>query len=218
VASQILKQKGIVTGAHILSINGIYDNSFDPVAINNELLETVKDRYLPLINQDVEDDMRNAIKKASENLDSVGGIIECAAVNVPVGIGSPMFDGLENRISQIVFGVPAVKGIEFGNGFDCAEITGKENNDEFYMNNGDIRTRTNNHGGILGGISSGMPVIFRVAIKPTPSIAQAQNTVDYTTKTDEVLNIKGRHDPCIVPRAVPCIEAAMNIALLSFLV
>ena len=218
VASQILKQKGITTGAHILSINGISDDSFNPVMVNSELLETVKGRYLPLINQGTENDMRNAIRKASETLDSVGGIIECAATNVPVGIGSPMFDGLENRISQLVFGVPAVKGIEFGNGFTCANITGKENNDEFYMDNDIIRTRTNNHGGILGGISSGMPIIFRVAIKPTPSIAQAQNTVDYTTKTDEVLNIKGRHDPCIVPRAVPCIEAAMNIALLSFLV
>lgn len=218
VAGQILKQKGITTGAHILSINGIYDNRFDPVNVNSELLEQVKERYLPLINQNVEEEMRTAIKKASDELNSVGGIIECVATNVPVGIGSPMFDGLENRISQLVFGIPAVKGIEFGNGFDCAKITGKENNDEFYIHGNEILTKTNNHGGILGGISSGMPIIFRVAVKPTPSIAQAQNTVDYTTKTNEILNIKGRHDPCIVPRAVPCVESALNIALLSFLV
>ena len=134
----------------------------------------------------------------------------------PAGFGSPIFDGIENRISQLVFGIPAIKGIEFGAGFKAAEMNGSENNDEFYAENGEIKTRTNNAGGILGGISNGMPIIFRVAVKPTPSIARSQNTVNFIKKENAVMEIKGRHDPCIVPRAVPCVEAAMNIALMSY--
>ncbi|NLJ16879.1 MAG: chorismate synthase, partial [Clostridiales bacterium] len=153
-----------------------------------------------------------------EELDSLGGIVECAAVGVPVGIGSPIFDGLENVISQLVFGIPAVRGIEFGLGFDATLLKGSQHNDEFYMDNASVKTRTNNHGGILGGISSGMPILFRVPFKPTASILLPQDTVDYVKKTDEKLEIKGRHDPCIVPRAVPCVESALNIALLSALV
>ena len=186
--------------------------------MNAEQLKQVRNRYLPLINASVEQQMRDIISSASANLDSVGGVIEYAAVGLPAGIGSPMFDGIENRISQIVFGVPAVKGIEFGAGFDVADMFGSQNNDEFCIENGEIRTRTNNHGGILGGITSGMPIIFRVAMKPTPSISRPQQTVDYTTMTEETLAIKGRHDPCIVPRAVPCIESAANLAILSYLI
>ena len=156
------------------------------------------------------------IEKAGKCLDSVGGIIECASINVPAGIGSPIFEGLENSIASLVFGIPAVKGIEFGVGFNCAKMLGSENNDEFYVDErGHVVTRSNNHGGILGGISSGMPITLRVAFKPTPSIAQPQDTVDYSSLTNETINIKGRHDPCVVPRAVPCVEAAVNIALLS---
>ena len=156
------------------------------------------------------------IAKARESLDSLGGIIECVVTNVPAGIGSPIFDGLENSIAQLMFGIPAVKGIEFGAGFQVANMLGSQNNDEFYVNDhGHVLTKTNNHGGILGGISSGMPIVFRVAFKPTPSIAQPQHTVDYSNLTNETLEIKGRHDPCVVPRAVPCVEAAANIAILS---
>ena len=194
------------------------DEHFDPVNVNAEQLKQVRSRYLPLINANVEQQMRDIISNASANLDSVGGIIEYAAVGLPAGIGSPMFDGIENRISQIVFGVPAVKGIEFGAGFDVANMFGSQNNDEFCIENSEIRTRTNNHGGILGGITSGMPIIFRAAVKPTPSISCPQQTIDYTTMTEETLNIKGRHDPCIVPRAVPCIESAANIAILSYFI
>ena len=165
-----------------------------------------------------EQQMRELILSARNNLDSVGGIVECAAVGFPAGIGSPMMDGLENIISRLVFSIPAVKGIEFGNGFDCANLFGSENNDEFALQNGKVVTKTNNHGGILGGISSGMPIIFRVAFKPTPSISRPQKSVDFKTMTEEELIIKGRHDPCIVPRAVPCIESALNIALLSALI
>ena len=218
VASQILESKGVTTGAHILSIMNSSDKRFDPVNVNAEQLKQVRNRYLPLINAEVETEMRDIIKNASSNLDSVGGIIEYAAVGLHAGIGSPMFDGIENRISQLVFGVPAVKGIEFGAGFNVANMFGSQNNDEFCIEDGNIKTRTNNHGGILGGITSGMPVIFRAAVKPTPSIAQSQQTVDYITMTEETLNIKGRHDPCIVPRAVPCIESAANLAILSYLI
>ena len=218
VADQILLQKGIVTGAHIKAIGEVKDQSFDPVNVDKEQLLRVRSRYLPLIDTANDQLMRNVITGAFNNLDSVGGIIECCTLGMPVGVGSPMFDGLENRISQLVFGVPAVKGIEFGVGFEAAALFGSENNDEFYIDHKEIKTRTNNHGGILGGISSGMPIILRVAIKPTPSISRPQNTVDYTTMTEEVLQIKGRHDPCIVPRAVPCIESAVNLALLSFLI
>ncbi|MGN1339565.1 MAG: chorismate synthase [Oscillospiraceae bacterium] len=217
VCAQILKQHGITTGAHIRSIKGISDESFHPVNLTAEQLEAVKSRSFPVISDEAEQKMRAEILAARDNLDSVGGIVECAAVGFPAGIGSPMMDGLENIISRLVFAIPAVKGIEFGNGFGCADIFGSENNDEFALKDGKVVTLTNNHGGILGGISSGMPIIFRAAFKPTPSISRPQNSVDFKDMTEQELIIKGRHDPCVVPRAVPCVEAAMNIALVSAL-
>ena len=162
--------------------------------------------------------MRVEIEKARLDMDSVGGIIECAAVGFPAGVGSPIYDGLENVISGIVFSIPAVKGIEFGLGFEAARLFGSQNNDAFYNDGGTVKTRTNHHGGILGGISSGMPIIFRAAFKPTPSIGKEQDTVSFVTGEEQKLSVKGRHDPCIVPRAVPCVEAAMAIALLSQLI
>lgn len=159
------------------------------------------------------EDPFSAIEEASRLGDSVGGIIECTVSGLPAGIGEPMFEGLENKIAQAVFAVPAVKGIEFGRGFEAARLCGSENNDEFYFDGDEVKTRTNNHGGILGGISSGMPVVFRAAIKPTPSISIEQNSISYSKKENAVLSVKGRHDPCIVPRAVPCIEAAAAIAI-----
>lgn len=216
VCGQILQRKGIYTGGHIYALGKEQDDPFDPINVNEALLNQVKTRYLPLINQEKDAKMREIIEKARENKDSVGGIIECAAVGVPAGIGSPIFDGIENRISQLVFAIPAVKGIEFGAGFKSASLFGSQNNDEFFIDNNNIKTKTNNAGGILGGISNGMPIVFRAAVKPTPSIAKPQNTVDYVKKENSVIEIKGRHDPCIVPRAVPCLEAALNIALLSY--
>ncbi|MCM1298139.1 MAG: chorismate synthase [Firmicutes bacterium] len=216
VCGQILENRGITTGAHILRIFDIKDEKFDPVSISKDQLSEIKSKSFPLIDSGKEEEIKAKILQTRNELNSVGGIIECAAVGVPAGIGSPMFDGLENRIAQAVFGIPAVKGIEFGAGFNSAFMTGKENNDEFYLDDNVIKTVTNNHGGILGGISSGMPIVFRTAIKPTPSIAQPQNTVDYVKMTESVLQIKGRHDPCIVPRAVPCVEAALNIVLMSY--
>ena len=217
VCGQILEHRGITTGAHIERIKNICDERFDDVNVTAEQLNKVKKGF-PVISCVVEEKMREVINSARNSLDSVGGIVECAAVGFPAGIGSPMMDGLENIISQLVFSIPAVKGIEFGNGFSCADIFGSENNDEFCIANGKIVTKTNNHGGILGGISSGMPIIFRTAFKPTPSISRPQKSVDFKAITETELVIKGRHDPCVVIRAVPCVEAAMKIALLSALV
>ncbi len=218
VCGQILEQKGIYSGAHILSIGDVWDENFDDINVSKDILDSVKAKDFPLINSEMEEHMKNKVKEASEKLDSVGGRIECAVIGLKAGVGSPMFDGIENRISQIVFGIPAVKGIEFGAGFDFADMNGSEANDCFTTDGKEIRTVTNNNGGILGGISDGMPIIFTAAIKPTPSIAQPQQTVDYIKMENTTLEIKGRHDACIVPRAVPVVEAAANIAILSFLI
>lgn len=217
VCAQILERRGITVGAHIKSIKDVKDESFDPVKVTAEQLNSVKRRSFPVLSDKAEQKMRELINSARMDLNSVGGIIECAAVGFPAGVGSPMLDGLENIISRLVFAIPAVKGIEFGNGFGCTDLLGSENNDEFCIIDGKIVTKTNNHGGILGGISSGMPIIFRAAFKPTPSISRPQNTVDFKENRETELVIKGRHDPCVVPRAVPCVESAMNIALLSAL-
>ncbi len=216
IAGQILERRGIYTGAHIAEIHKIKDDCFDPITTTRDDIINLRQKGFPVLNDAKGKRMKSDIVKAAQANDSVGGIIECISVNVPAGIGSPIFDGLENSIAQLVFGIPAVKGIEFGVGFNCARMLGSENNDEFYVNQqGHVVTRSNNHGGILGGISSGMPITLRVAMKPTPSIGRPQETVDMTTLKSETLTVSGRHDPCVVPRAVPCVEAAVNIALLS---
>ena len=190
LALQLLEKEGVSVSARILSIGGE----------NNP--EKFADRIL----------------QAKEAGDSVGGIIECVCHGVPAGIGEPMFGGMENRISQAVFGIPAIKGIEFGAGFAAAAMTGSEHNDPYYYDeNGAVQTRTNNHGGILGGITSGRPIVFRVAVKPTPSIAMEQESIDLTTGENVKLSVKGRHDPCIAPRAVPCVEAAAAVAIFDAL-
>ena len=216
ICAQILERRGIYTGAHIASIHGINDKEFNHTTVSRENILNVRKKEFPVIDDKAGEKMIADVEKAHNALDSLGGIIECACVNIPAGIGSPMFEGLENTISQLVFGIPAVKGIEFGAGFKVAQMLGSQNNDEFYVDDhGHVLTRTNNHGGILGGISSGMPLVFRVAIKPTPSISQPQKTIDYSQLKNDTITIKGRHDPCIVPRAVPCVEAAVNIAVLN---
>ncbi len=218
VCGQALEKMGIYSCAHILSVGGIYDDSFDTLSLDKSLFDSIKKREMALINEAKAEEIKALVNEARMNLDSVGGIIECAVTGIKAGIGSPMFDGIENRISQIVFGIPAVKAVAFGKGFEFAEMKGSEANDAFTTDGKEIKTLTNNNGGILGGITNGMPVIFTAAIKPTPSIAQPQQTVDYVKMENTTLEIKGRHDACIVPRAVPCVEAAANIALLSFLV
>ena len=161
--------------------------------------------------------MQAEIAAAKAELDSVGGVVECAVTGLPAGVGEPMFGGLENRLAQILFGIPAVKGVEFGEGFGCTTLRGSQNNDPYYYDeSGTVRTRTNHAGGIAGGISTGMPIVFRAAFKPTPSIARPQETIRFTGgKEPAILEIKGRHDPCIVPRAVPVVEAAAAIAILD---
>ncbi len=217
VCRQILSRRGINIAAHISSIGDIEDKRFDGTDIPTELTDRLSKAVFGLIDTKMEEPMRALIEECRMSQDSIGGTVECAVTGMPAGAGSPMFDGIENVISSIVFGIPAVKGIEFGSGFEGSRLRGSQNNDEFYYDGDTVKTRTNNHGGILGGISTGMPIIFRTAIKPTPSISRQQNTVDINEKKDTVLEIHGRHDPCIVVRAVPVIESAAAIAVINIL-
>ena len=213
ICLQILRARGIEIGAHILRIGGAEDEAFDPVLVSAADFAAIRNNPLPVLRREAGEEMRLAIIRAKEAGDSVGGVIECAAIGLPAGLGEPMFDGIENRIAGIVFGIPAVKGIEFGSGFAGAGYTGSQNNDSFYMEGDRVKTRTNNSGGILGGITNGMPVLFRAAFKPTPSIARAQESVSLSRGESAGIEIRGRHDPCVVPRAVPCVEAAAAVAL-----
>ena len=162
--------------------------------------------------------MHESVLAAKGELDSVGGVIECAAYGMPAGVGDPMFDGLENRIVALAYGIPAVKGVEFGAGFGAAALRGSQNNDPWRERGGAVVATTNNAGGILGGISTGMPIVWRAAVKPTPSIGKRQDSVDLALGENADLVVRGRHDPCIVPRAVPVVEAACALALLDALV
>ncbi len=202
---QFLRREGIEIISCIKSIGSISDE--------NELTVSTAGKEFPAVSDDAGEKMRAFIAAAKAEGDSVGGVIECKVIGVPAGLGDPMFDGIENRIAQAVFGIPAVKGIEFGIGFAAAKLRGSENNDCFEMKENKVVTKTNNCGGILGGITDGMPVVFRAAIKPTPSVAKEQRTLNLVTGEQEILRVGGRHDPCIVPRAVPCIESAAAIAV-----
>ena len=190
IALQILERRGISVQARVLSIGGVSGS---------------------------EEAMLAEIEKAKAEGDSVGGIVECVAEGVPAGLGDPMFDGMENRIASVLFGIPAVKGVEFGAGFAVAAMRGSENNDPFYMDGDAVKTRTNNAGGILGGITTGMPIVVRAAFKPTPSIAKEQDTVNLKTMENAKISVPGRHDPCIARRAVPVVEAAVAFAVLDAL-
>lgn len=217
ICRQILEAKGISIAAHINSIGTAYDKSFDPVSIDDELIKKLNNSSFALIDESVEKAMRAQVEDARLSLDSIGGTIECAVTGIEAGLGEPMFDGVEGVIAKAVFGVPAIKGIEFGKGFELTQMRGSQSNDPFCYENGKVVTETNNCGGILGGITNGMPVIFRAAVKPTPSIAQKQRTVDLQKKENAELEIHGRHDPCIVPRAVPVIEAVTAIAIINLM-
>ena len=211
VAMQILEKYGIKVFGHIYSVGDIKDSPFDYVNPKH-----FSPNGFPTLSKEAGKKMICEIEKAKALEDSVGGIIECAITGLPAGLGEPMFGGVENRISSAVFGIPAVKGIEFGAGFAAASMYASENNDEFYFDsNKNILTKTNNHGGILGGITTGMPIIFRVAIKPTPSIGKPQKSVSFYEKCNTELIVKGRHDPCIVPRALPAVEAAAALTILD---
>ncbi|MDO4270753.1 MAG: chorismate synthase [Eubacteriales bacterium] len=212
-----LKTQGVTVGSHIQSIAQIQDMPFDDVNVPVSQLETLRAADYPVNNPRALEAMLAAIEDARGEQDSVGGVIECAAVGLPAGLGSPMMDTVESRLSSILFAVPAVKGVEFGAGFAFAALRGSHANDTFYLDGDTVKTETNNNGGMLGGITSGMPLIVRACVKPTPSIAAAQNTLNVQTGRVEPLSIHGRHDPCIVTRAAPVVEAACAVALADLL-
>ncbi len=217
IAKQILKQEGICLGAHILKLGDIEDVAFDQITGNPELFEKLSSRTIPVIDESVGDAMEEYILNKKQERDSVGGILECSITGLPVGLGNPFFGSVESRISSMMFSIPAVKGIEFGAGFGFAQMTGSVANDAFFVENGEVKTKTNHNGGINGGITNGMPLLCKVAIKPTPSIAKTQQTVNLKTMEDTELSIQGRHDPCILQRAVPVVEAGCAIAILDML-
>ena len=217
VAKEILREKGIYVGAHIKRIGSVCDNSFDLNGITEKTLDELNNKSFSLLDTEKEAKMRSEIEKFAAQGDSVGGEIECAAVGVPAGLGSNMFDTVEGRLSQLLFAVPAVKGVQFGLGFGFSEAHASEVNDGYEIKDGKISLISNNNGGILGGITDGGAIVLSAAIKPTPSISKPQKSVNLKTLENETINIKGRHDPCIVPRAVPVIEAVVAFGLLDII-
>ena len=208
-----LEKSGVFIGSHIFSIAGKYDLPFSPTDLKKQDFDAVLTAPFPVIDRNIGIEMLTEISNARESLDSVGGIAECGVIGLHAGVGEHFFDGLESRIASIVFSCPSVKGIEFGSGFGSASKKGSENNDPYIMRNGNVITETNNSGGILGGMSTGMPIVFRVAVKPTPSIGILQKTVNLSTNEETTISVKGRHDPCIVPRILPVIESCAAIAV-----
>lgn len=221
IALQALEQTlGIRVVAHIsqLGPERICDENLNDMTLDPSQVEAIGANELPCISTDAARAMHEAVLAAKSKLDSVGGVIECVAYGMPAGVGDPMFDGLENRIARIAYGIPAVKGVEFGAGFGAAALLGSQNNDPYRIEDERVVCEKNEAGGILGGISTGMPIVWRAAVKPTPSIGKRQDSVDLSSTSDADLVVHGRHDPCIVPRAVPVVEAACALALLDALV
>ncbi len=218
VCRQILSRRGIRIAGHVASIGPIRDSLFPETDIPVELMERLSSVYFPVIDAGAETAMRDVIEEARMSLDSVGGVVECAVTSMPGGLGGPLFGGVESLLSSILFGIPAVKGVEFGAGFGAAQKRGSENNDPYqYGEDGGVKIVQNSAGGILGGITTGAPILFRLALKPTPSIAREQKSVDLLTKENVPLSVHGRHDPCVVPRAVPVAESAAAVAMLELL-
>lgn len=221
IALQALEHAlGIRIVAHISQLGPKHacDEPLNDMAFDPEQLAAIRSNELPCVSAEAARSMHEQILSAKSELDSVGGVIECVAYGMPAGVGDPMFDGLENRIARIAYGIPAVKGVEFGAGFGVAELLGSQNNDPYRIEDGHVACEKNDAGGILGGISTGMPIVWRAALKPTPSIGKRQDSVDLGRGEDAELVVHGRHDPCIVPRAVPVVEAACALALLDALV
>lgn len=210
VAVSALNQKGIKIGTHISKCAGVTDAKFTNIEAEIDALNQMQ---FAVLNSDKAEEMQSAIKAAKTDCDSVGGVLETAVVGMPVGVGEPWFDTLEGMLSHALFSIPAIKGVEFGLGFDIADLNGSQANDPFEIKDGKIVTQTNNNGGINGGISNGMPIVFRCAVKPTPTIAKKQNTVDFKANENAVLNAAGRHDPCIVHRARVVVDSMVAITL-----
>ena len=225
IALQMLAERGVRVGAHLLSVADVRDEplcALDNAPASQARLQAQLDaladgRTFPTIDADSGKAMLAAIDDARRELDSVGGVVECVATGMPAGVGSPMFDGIENLIARAAFGVPAVKGVEFGRGFEAARLRGSEDNDPYRMVDGAVTPVTNNAGGALGGITTGAPVLFRMALKPTSSISRPQESVDLTSGSDATLEVHGRHDPCVATRAVPVAEAICALSLLDAL-
>lgn len=216
IAKQILARRGIHVGAKLSAVGTETDIPF-PLQPTREMFDAVAKKTFPVLDDACGERMQQQIMNARAASDSVGGVVECAVIGLPAGLGDPMFDGIENRLAAALFGIPAVKGVEFGLGFGASLLRGSENNDAFSAESGSITTKTNRCGGILGGITTGMPVTLRAAVKPTPSIAQLQQTVSLSEKKAVDLAIHGRHDPCIAHRAVPVVEAVSAIVILDLI-
>lgn len=217
ICLQYLEKMGISVFSHIYSIYNIKDTPFSLTDVGENEKKSLEGSLFPVLSAEAGAKMKEKIAEARAVGDSVGGTVECAVTGLPVGLGEHMFAGVEARISEMIFAVPAVKGIEFGLGFESSELYGSENNDPFVTDGKTVRTKTNNCGGILGGMTSGMPVVFRAAMKPTPSIAKEQDSVSLSKRENVKLSIVGRHDPCIVPRAAAAVEGAAAIAVLDLI-
>lgn len=217
IALQLLERRGVAVGAHLEAVGTVRGRRFNPVSLTPAELSEPGKRAVPALDEDAAARMEMEIRAAAADQDSVGGIVECAVLGLPPGLGEPMFSGLENRLSAALFAIPACRGVEFGSGFASAAMRGSQNNDPYCIRNGAVATRSNHHGGILGGLSTGMPVLFRAAFKPTPSIAREQQTVSLSSKSETNIRITGRHDPCIAIRAVPCVEAAAAVIALDLM-
>lgn len=212
-----LREQGIEIGAHIQQIGAVKDRVFDRLHLTATALHAPAATSFAVIDPEAGEAMKGEIECARMTADSVGGSVECAVIGLPVGIGDHPFDGMEGRISSILFSIPAVKAVAFGDGFDFVPGYGSTHNDAYRVENGKIVTKTNHCGGILGGMSTGMPVIFSCAFKPTPSIGSEQESVSLTRLENTTMVVKGRHDPCIIPRAVPVVEAAAAVALVDMM-
>lgn len=217
IAKQILRKSDIVIGSHIKGIHNVEEDCFSETTLIPEILEELRNKDFPTLNKEKSFEMEKEILLAKEEGDSVGGIVEVAVLNPRHGLGSPFFDSVESRISSMIFSIPGVKAIEFGEGFNISRMKGSDANDELYIDENKVKTYTNNNGGILGGITNGMPIVFKVGFKPTPSISKLQRTIDMEKNENTKIKIIGRHDPCIVVRAIPVVEAATALVILDLL-
>jgi len=217
ICREVLKQKGITVGGHIARIGNVVDTPFDAVNVTSKQLSELSQNRFALNDNSIKVQMEKEIEKARLDGDSVGGVVELAVTGIPAGIGNPMFNGVENILSNALYGIPAVKAIAFGDGFEFGSMRGSDANDQMYFEGDTVKTKSNHCGGICGGITNGMPVIIKVALKPTPSISKPQETVNLENGENTQVTIEGRHDPCIVPRALPALEAMLSIATLDLI-
>ncbi|MGI6674433.1 MAG: chorismate synthase [Limnochordia bacterium] len=217
ICLQILARRGISVAARIARIGDVEDAAVDLARPDTEALLGLWGKELPVLDEGRGQEMVAAIAEARAGGDSLGGQVQAFVFDLPPGLGDPIFGGVENRVASILFGIPAVKGVSFGAGFAVSSRKGSENNDTFCLEDGRVRTRSNNDGGLSGGITNGMPVVVNVAVKPTPSIGHPQQTIDLEAKCEKELMITGRHDPCLVPRVLPVVEAALGVAVLDLM-